>query len=323
MNREVLDFLEFHRDQYISGQDLANKLGVSRAAVWKEIENLRSQGYLIEAKPKKGYRLQGDFDRLSKGGIQKNLCSELKDKEIFIYQTIDSTNMEMKRKLQKGEVHSFDSILSEEQTQGRGRRGKIFESPKHTGLYLTVLWYREGEGPLVDQDLITIKASLAVLRAVKKTTNLDPKIKWVNDLLLGKKKFCGILTEGEFNLENQEISAIYTGIGINLKTEAKQFSKEVRDVATSLNTNILRNDLAAEILNQLYSLKEENRQEVLQAYREASMILGKEVSFVYEGKKVFGRAKDIDEKGHLLVDVQGKTIHLNAGEVSISGDFYH
>ncbi|MBS4871941.1 MAG: biotin--[acetyl-CoA-carboxylase] ligase [Peptoniphilus sp. oral taxon 375] len=321
MKEEVLNFLEAHREDYVSGQDLADQLGVSRAAVWKAIETLRSQGYTIEAKPKKGYRLLGDFDRLSQGGIRKYLPEALKDRQIFIYDSLDSTNTEMKRKLEKNQVRPFDVVLAEEQVQGRGRRGKVFASPKHTGLYMTLLYYKEGEGDLEDQDLITIKAALAVLRAVKKTTGLEAKIKWVNDLFFANKKFCGILTEGEFNLENREISAIYTGIGINIRMPEEGFGPDLEKIATALNVDLLRNDLAGEIISQLYFLKDQDRREVIRAYKEASLVLGRKISFNYQGQDLVGRAKDINDQGHLLVDLSGQTLTLKAGEISIRGDF--
>ncbi len=322
MKEDILNILDLHRGDYISGQDLAEKLEVSRTAIWKMIEKLRDQGYEIEAVNRKGYRLVGNFDRLTEGGIRKNLRPELKNMSLKIFEEIDSTNTEMKRWLEEGDVHTFDAILAEGQTKGRGRSGKTFESPLHTGAYLTLLWYKEGEGDLRDQDLITIKVSLAVARAVEALTDLKPGIKWVNDVLIDHRKFCGILTEADFSLEDQKISAIYTGIGLNVRTPQEVFSEEIQNKAGSLNTDVLRNDLVAELLNQLYEVKTQGKDQVIAAYKSYSVVLNREISFQYNGVKKRGLVKDINEEGHLIVDCGKEVIELNAGEVSIEGDFY-
>lgn len=317
MSKErVLAALEAHRGEHISGESLAKELDVSRTAIWKAIELLRGEGYDIEATPRKGYRLVGDFDRLSEGAVRAHLPAPLKDISLSIFPTIDSTNNEAKRRFLEGSLHRWDTILAEEQTKGRGRTGKSFTSPAHTGLYMTTL-FREGPLPIQETEelLVTVRAAVAVCRAIESLTGLSPKIKWVNDLYLNDKKICGILSEAELSMESHELLAIYLGIGINVTTRPKDFG-EVADVAGSLDVPLFRSELAAAILRELLALEEISREEIMQSYRERSFLIGRRVSFIYQGRSLEGLVTRLDDEAHLHIDVDGDILVLSSGEVS-------
>lgn len=306
--------------QFISGQDLADQLQVTRAAVWKAVDGLRKEGMEVEAVPKKGYRIISPIAPLVKEEIQRHLIDPLKDLDLYLYDTIDSTNTQAARLDQEGDLAHMTTILAEEQTQGRGRTGKSFDSPRGTGLYMSCL-LKAQEGQDLNLDLLTIRACLAVYQAIEDLSLERPKIKWINDIYIGKKKISGILTEGSFN--RGRLERIILGIGLNVFTQRDQFSPENQDKASSLfPKNFQRSQIAARILNQIHLVfNQMSDQEVLRIYKERNLVLGKEVSFSLKDIQYKGLAKDINNKGNLVVQVDDQEMVLTSGEVSIQGDW--
>ena len=305
VKQNVIALLEENRSKVISGQELANQLHVSRAAIWKAIKTLKEEGYNIEATPNKGYVL-------SKQGIAYYLTEEI---DIFSYKTIDSTNTQMKKlAINGGKNHSV--IVSEEQSAGRGRFGRSFYSPAQKGVYMSVL-LKTGDS-LQNATMITIKTAVAVRRAIAKLYDIEVAIKWVNDLYYRGKKVCGILSEAISDFESGMIEAIIIGIGINVSTD--NFPLEIASIATSLGLQEAnRNQFIAEILNQLFAIIDEDFKLVLNEYRMASCVLHKQITFNQKGEQFTGLVREINDLGNLVVSSNGAEMVLTAGEVSIIG----
>lgn len=312
VKQNVIALLEENRSKVISGQELANQLYVSRAAIWKAIKTLKEEGYNIEATPNKGYVLLENSDVLSKQGIAYYLTEEI---DIFSYKTIDSTNTQMKKlAINGGKNHSV--IVSEEQSAGRGRFGRSFYSPAQKGVYMSVL-LKTGDS-LQNATMITIKTVVAVRRAIAKLYDIEVAIKWVNDLYYRGKKVCGILSEAISDFESGMIEAIIIGIGINVSTD--NFPLEIASIATSLGLQEAnRNQFIAEILNQLFAIIDEDFKLVLNEYRMASCVLHKQITFNQKGEQFTGLVREINDLGNLVVSSNGAEMVLTAGEVSIIG----
>ena len=312
VKQNVIALLEENRSKVISGQELANQLHVSRAAIWKAIKTLKEEGYNIEATPNKGYVLLENSDVLSKQGIAYYLTEEI---DIFSYKTIDSTNTQMKKlAINGGKNHSV--IVSEEQSAGRGRFGRSFYSPAQKGVYMSVL-LKTGDS-LQNATMITIKTAVAVRRAIAKLYDIEVAIKWVNDLYYRGKKVCGILSEAISDFESGMIEAIIIGIGINVSTD--NFPLEIASIATSLGLREAnRNQFIAEILNQLFAIIDEDFKLVLNEYRMASCVLHKQITFNQKGEQFTGLVREINDLGNLVVSSNGAEMVLTAGEVSIIG----
>lgn len=312
VKQNVIALLEENRSKVISGQELANQLYVSRAAIWKAIKTLKEEEYNIEATPNKGYVLLENSDVLSKQGIAYYLTEEI---DIFSYKTIDSTNTQMKKlAINGGKNHSV--IVSEEQSAGRGRFGRSFYSPAQKGVYMSVL-LKTGDS-LQNATMITIKTAVAVRRAIAKLYDIEVAIKWVNDLYYRGKKVCGILSEAISDFESGMIEAIIIGIGINVSTD--NFPLEIASIATSLGLQEAnRNQFIAEILNQLFAIIDEDFKLVLNEYRMASCVLHKQITFNQKGEQFTGLVREINDLGNLVVSSNGAEMVLTAGEVSIIG----
>ena len=299
VKQNVIALLEENRSKVISGQELANQLHVSRAAIWKAIKTLKEEGYNIEATPNKGYVLLENSDVLSKQGIAYYLTEEI---DIFSYKTNGGKN------------HSV--IVSEEQSAGRGRFGRSFYSPAQKGVYMSVL-LKTGDS-LQNATMITIKTAVAVRRAIAKLYDIEVAIKWVNDLYYRGKKVCGILSEAISDFESGMIEAIIIGIGINVSTD--NFPLEIASIATSLGLQEAnRNQFIAEILNQLFAIIDEDFKLVLNEYRMASCVLHKQITFNQKGEQFTGLVREINDLGNLVVSSNGAEMVLTAGEVSIIG----
>lgn len=315
---KVLHLLEHNRDKHLSGQQLSSSLGMTRAAIWKAVEQLRDDGHVIEGISNRGYRLlscPGLFDK-------KVLEEKLPGHEIHLFDSLDSTNRFAKTLVSDGRVDKT-LVVSTFQSGGRGRLGRRFESPKG-GIYLTLLLNPDCQ--LEDAMLVTSASAVATARAIEKVCHLTCSIKWVNDLFLDGKKVCGILTEGVLGVESGKISTLAVGIGINFCTDRKAFSSELGNIATSLfdgsdsiPADVDAHELVAVLVKELEMLAGQlPGRAFLSEYRSRSMVLGKEVS-VQSGRYTYAALVEaIDDNAHLVVvDRQGNTKVLSSGEVSI------
>lgn len=321
VKESVLKILEENRETSISGEELAKYLSVSRAAVWKAINALRGEGYNITAVTNRGYQLTKDNDLLSAEGIKIFLNPKYNENYIRVYKTIDSTNQEAKKFLMDDDIPHGTVLLSEEQTAGRGRFQRKFFSPSNNGIYMSVILRPNIE--LSKAIHITTSAAVSVCRAIENLTNKRPKIKWVNDIFLDEKKICGILTEASGNFESGRVENVVVGIGINFKTKEADFPDDIKDVAGSIfegeEPNITRNQLVAEILNELLCMCDNlEDKSIMQEYKVLSFVLGKKVSFLKNNRLNKAKAVDISDEGALVVQYEnGDLDYLNSGEISI------
>lgn len=307
----ILKELEKNRDQFLSGEELAQKAQVTRAAVWKAMKELKEEGYKIESKRKTGYRLLLENDLISPQGISSYLKQDLKNLKIFSYKTIDSTNEEGKRLISSTPGPFL--VVSEEQTKGKGRLGRPFYSPSETGIYMTLVY------PFLEDVEMALKlttlTSVAAAKSIEKLTGLSVGIKWVNDLYLKNKKIAGILTEGITSLESGRIETVIIGIGINIRTE--DFPEEIKDSADSIHSkDLIRNQLIAEIVNEFYHLIKDSS-DYLDYYRAHHILQGKKIYYLYRGEKKYGKVLGVSDKGELILAQDGKTIQISSGEVTV------
>ncbi|MDU6783777.1 biotin--[acetyl-CoA-carboxylase] ligase [uncultured Peptoniphilus sp.] len=319
----VLKELEKNRANYISGQELAEKLNISRTAIWKAINTLKESGFQIESQTKLGYKLLEKDDKLSEEGIRKGLREELKDIDIIVYDEIDSTNTEAKRRLYSSDVKNFTVIVSDMQKGGRGRTGKSFASPKGSGVYFSIILHPKDFYDFSYFDLTTVKAAVAVVEGIKEATGKVAQIKWVNDLFINGRKICGILSELDADFESRSVKSVIVGIGINVNEPKDDSFKDLKDIAGYIGTDVIRNEILSSILNAFYENNYEKKdKEIIEYYKTHSLVIGKDLTFELNGKKYTAKGVDINDKGNLIVDTGEKRITLSSGEVSIKGDFY-
>ena len=306
----LLAALSAAQGECISGQQLARQLGVSRAAVHKAAAALAAQGYALEAAPRRGYRLAGGDP----------FCAEAVgeyDAPIFLYDTLESSNRTAKTLALEGAPHGT-MVLAGQQTAGRGRLGRRFESPAGKGVYLSLVL--RPSLPMTEAQAVTVSAAVAVCRAVKKLCGLELGIKWVNDLYYNGKKVCGILTEAGADLESGELEWLVAGIGLNLTSRPEDWPEELRPIAGSLYPGgpapVSRAALAGEIARQLLALCPDF--DCLDEYRARCFVPGHWVTVCAGGESYAARAVAIDDAGRLIVEREaGRTEALCHGEVSI------
>ncbi len=317
IKNEIAAFLERRRGSAVSGQELADLLGVSRAAVWKAVKQLQDEGYRISAGRNRGYVLEAETDVLSAGGIRLNLPEKYRSNSIEVHRTVTSTNTEAKEAALRGISHGA-IIAADGQTEGRGRFGKRFYSPEGTGLYMSVIL--KPCKPLSDCTDITMSAAVALTESIEKICGIKTGIKWVNDIFYRGRKVSGILTEAISDFESGMAETVIVGMGINITTES--FPEEISGLAGSLGVFAERNRLCAEIAARLLDYAEcGSHAEMLKKYRERSLVLGKEITYLNRGITQKGRAAEIDESGCLVVETDSGRETLRAGEISVTGGY--
>ena len=296
-------------EKYISGQELAEKYGKSRAAVWKAVKALSKEGYIISAVTNKGYILKKGDDILSKAEISLYLERDI---DVMCFASIDSTNSYAKRLLAEGKQGEF-LICANEQTAGRGRQGKSFYSPAHTGVYFSLV--TRPQTSLQNAVTATTAAATAVCKAIEKLTDKKPKIKWVNDVYLDGEKICGILTEAVTDFETGTVDSVIIGIGINIKTS--DFPNDIEG-AGCLDAEINRSRLVAEIVNELLEISAGDHRRFIDYYRSHSLVIGQKIKFIENGKITPATAVEIDDRGGLTVRLENGVLKtLRSGEISI------
>lgn len=318
---DVLSLLEKMRPSYISGQEIAEKLNVTRTSVWKAIKALEHDGYVINAVRNMGYCMEESSDVLSSDAILSSLKGPFIPPRIEVLKSVDSSNNYAKKLALDGAANGT-LVVAEEQTAGRGRRGKSFYSPKKTGLYMSIVLRPQKD--FSDVQLITLAAAVSVCEAITELSDEKPQIKWVNDIFLNGKKICGILSEAGVDLEGRGIDYIIVGIGINCNTSQDDFPEELRQIAGSISeTNIKRSELAALVYEGVMrSFPNLGDTSILNKYRDLSLMYGKNVEFIYEGQNMSGCVLGINDDGSLLVRCHdGVKISLAGGEISVHGDF--
>lgn len=340
---KVLEILTQNKGIPVSGEKLAAECSVSRAAIWKAVNSLRSSGFVIEGTTNGGYAIKENGDLFSEELLSsyfRENFQKFKDSRIEAYSEIDSTNTQARRELteagslrdengeltEAGKKYHKSFIVAEKQTAGRGRLGRTFVSPAKTGIYLTIIY--APKGGITDPARLTAFAAVAVCRAVKKLCKIQPKIKWINDIFVDGKKICGILTEGFANFETGRIDAAYVGIGINIKDNPEVFKGDVAKVAGSISSSEKSQDspkryeIAAEVAGQFLTLMESEPEKIISEYKENSFLTGQTIEVhpvIGDERKVYkAKAVDIDDNAGLVVLLSDGTIKtLRSGEVTL------
>lgn len=320
MKSEILEALR-ETDGYVSGQDLCNKFGVSRTAVWKAIKQLKEAGYEIEAVPNKGYHIVSAPDLMNKVELESIRNTTWAGQEIYYYDVTDSTNIRAKELAEEGHPGGT-LVVADRQEAGRGRRGRSWDSPPGTGIFMTLLLKPEMNPN--HASMLTLVAAMAVARAISKCANTEALIKWPNDIVIGGKKICGILTE--MSAQFDFINHIVIGIGINVHNE--HFPEEIAETAGSIllqtGKRIRRAELIEQILEQFehyYAIfmETEDLSGLVKEYNSILVNMNKSVRVLDPKEPFEGKAMGITKKGELIVDTWESRKMVSSGEVSVRG----
>ena len=319
MKERVLELLWQNADAYLSGAALARSLSVSRTAVWKAVEQLRAEGYAIESVTKRGYRLCSKSDVLSEQGVRKYLQNPAITPLVFA--SVGSTNTVLKAMAADGAPEGI-AVIAGEQTAGRGRMGRRFYSPADSGLYLSLLL--RPQLPAAEAVGITACAAVAVCEAIEELSGRETQIKWVNDVFVGGRKACGILTEASLDCESGSLSYAVPGIGINTAAPAGDFPPELQWIAGAVfdgeKPPELRCRLAARVLDKLMAYSADPGDPALfEAYQRRSLVLGKPINILMPGAEpVRAEAVALCRDFGLLARLpDGSLRKLSSGEVSV------
>ena len=321
MKTEILKLLRESGD-YISGQELCSLFGVSRTAVWKVINQLKEEGYGIEAVQNKGYRLRLNPDVLSYSELKSRIRNNWAGSEIYYYEETGSTNIDAKRLGEEGAAHGT-IVVADKQNAGRGRRGRVWQSPAGKDIYFTILLRPSFEPDKASG--LTLVMALSVAQAVERKCSLKAGIKWPNDVVLNGKKICGILTG--MNMETDYIQHVVIGVGINVNLD--EMPEEISQTATSILWESGEKTARAELLQEVLARFEENYgmyekesdlSYMLEEYNSYLVNVGKQVKVLDPKGEFEGIARGINASGELLIETpDGKVAEVYAGEVSVRG----
>ena len=302
MKNKIIRFLK-STDTFISGEEISRNLRISRAAIWKNIEELRKEGYGITAVPHTGYKLEQIPDRLYPREIQDGLKTQQLGQHVVYFDTVGSTMDEAFERARQGAPEG-ELVIAENQTEGRGRLGRSWVSPKEKGIYFSLI-LRPALKP-AEVARLTLLAGVALAEAISETTGVQPQIKWPNDLLVDGKKIAGILTE--MNAETDRVHFCILGIGVNVHAGKAQIPATASSLKILTGKPFNRAELTRHILERLegWYQKLQKRQftDILQRWKELSFTLGQKVRI----GPVEGKAVDLDEYGALLIQQKDGTV---------------
>jgi BirA family biotin operon repressor/biotin-[acetyl-CoA-carboxylase] ligase len=315
MQEKIIDFLRRKQD-YASGEEISNRLGISRQALWKHIQELKEAGYDIAAVPHLGYRMICAPDRLFPAEISSRLNTKFIGRKIYYFDSVSST---MDIAMQLGLKNSTEGtlVLTESQTKGRGRLGREWFSPRYKGIYLSLIL--KPKILLNQAPILTLMASVSICEAIKEIAALEAQIKWPNDILMHQKKLGGILTE--INAEMDGIRFIVIGIGLNVNNDKKALINGATSLKEQKKEGINRIELLQEILRAIeknyLTFQEKGAQSIIDKWRDYNITLGKRVKIYSHKKHIEGQAVDIDTDGSLLLrSDSGLVQKVTAGDVA-------
>lgn len=323
MTKDLVLAILKQADTYISGEKISAQLGITRSAVNLAVKNLRQEGYQISSSTNRGYLLEEneELDLLTTGELL-SLLSASRMETVVCLDSVDSTINEL-RKMAFAGAASGTVVIANEQSCGRGRRGRTFVSPKNTGIYFSILFRPNCNPP--ECTTITAWTAVAVSRAIYRITNIPPSIKWVNDLFLNHKKICGILTEMSMENESNHVQHIIIGIGINVNQLASSFPEELQNIASSIyaetGQKVSRAKLTAALIQELDKMLEDwptASEDYLKAYREYNLTTKENMAIVSGNNRIPITVLGINEDFSLKVQYKdGKVENLSSGEVSV------
>ncbi|HIS69382.1 MAG TPA: biotin--[acetyl-CoA-carboxylase] ligase [Candidatus Gallacutalibacter stercoravium] len=320
MRNQILQSLRAS-DQYLSGEQLSRQFQVTRSAVWKAIQSLREEGYQIESVTNRGYRLLSLPDRLLPVEIQQGLQTQQLGGQIIYCESVNSTNEKAKLVAAEGATHGT-VIVAEKQTSGKGRLGRVWSSPASQGIWMSILLKPD----ILPKDIatITLITGLAVCRAINSICDCKAQIKWPNDIIIGTRKVCGILTE--LAAEAERVNYVVAGIGINVNNTSfpAALTKKATSLRMEFGKSFSRVALVQAVLQELEPIY--NRFvatlsfQDFDAYKEKCATLGRKVTLVQNQLELHGTAVDLTPTGELIVRLEdGKNITVNSGEVLVQG----
>ncbi|MDH7517291.1 MAG: biotin--[acetyl-CoA-carboxylase] ligase [Candidatus Thermoplasmatota archaeon] len=311
MKNKILNLL---KNDFVSGEQIAKTLSISRTAVWKQINSIRKSGYEIESIKNRGYRLISRPDIPLPEEITDGLSTKIIGKETHYFKKISSTN-DLARQLINKNAIDGTVIVSDIQTQGRGRKDRTWFSPTG-GLWFSIILYPKL--PPNKSMMLTMAASLSVVHGIKTTTGIIPRIKWPNDVLIKEKKVCGILTE--IDAEIDKINFAIVGIGLNVNnTLQSDLSKHATTLKTEYGGKVSRVQILKSILKNFdeyyIEIQENKHDKIRENWLSSSQIIDKKVRINDGTKTIQGVVKNIDEDGSLILDVDNKTCRVLSGDL--------
>ncbi len=314
MLEDIVRFLK-KSDSYLSGEEISQSLSISRAAIWKYMQELRRLGYEIAAVPHLGYQLTASPDRLFPWEVQFDLGTKVLGQKIVYEDSVPST-MDVAFKLGGQKAPEGTVVCAESQTKGRGRMGRGWVSPKGKGIYFSLIL--RPKLPPNEAAKLTLLCAVAVAEAVARVSGIEARIKWPNDLLVGKKKLAGILTE--LHAETDRVKFVVVGVGLNVNTPESQLPTDATSLRLEAGRVFSRVQVLQEVLRELehwyLRFGREGFPPVLERWKELSLTLGRRVRVADPAGFVEGEAKDIDEDGGLLIRQDtGVIVKRMAGDV--------
>lgn len=314
MQERIIQFLK-ESDGYISGEEISQRLKMSRAAIWKHMQELRALGYEIAAVPHLGYQLVTCPDKLLGFEIQSGLNTKIIGKKIIILDTVAST-MDEAFRLGMENCPEGTVVCAEAQSKGRGRLGRIWTSPKGKGLYFSFVL--RPNLPLNQLAQLTLMSAVALAEAIEDSSALKPSIKWPNDILLGSRKLAGILTE--LRAESDQVKFVIVGIGLNVNASLHQLTAGASSLKVAAGQSFNRAQVFQAILRSLekwyLKLLHHEFAEIMEEWKKRSATLNKRVRITDSAGISEGQAIDLDEDGALLIRKDnGLIVKKSAGDV--------
>ena len=318
---KVLSFLKSHNTEYLSGQDLSDVLRISRVAVWKHIKKIREMGYKIESKQKLGYRLESNTEKLLPWEIAAGLKTKSFGKHTYYFESVDSTQNQAV-KMASQAIHGT-LIIAEKQTNGKGRLGRKWISPKG-GIWFSIILR-----PKFDISVITLfplASALALANAIEKTLNIKSEVKWPNDITINGKKVAGMLVDA--SIESNKIENIILGVGINYNVEVKQIEKILNNtpnfygVASLSEYNktikpvLLIQSFLLELEEIFSLLNKGDIKKIIKDWTKKSSTIGQNIELITEEGKIKGKAIKIDNDGALVISTNKKNKRITSGDIT-------
>ena len=317
---KIISLLKSHKSEYISGQDLSDVLKISRVAVWKHIEKIRSLGYKIESKQQSGYKLMDIPDLLLPWEVTENLKTKFIGKRVYYFDSIDSTQ-NFALKIASKDNENGTVIISKKQTGGKGRMKRKWFSPVG-GIWMSIVIHPDFD--ISSTTLVPIATSLALCKAIEKTTKTNPELKWPNDITIKGKKVGGILVDT--SIQSNKIESLVLGIGINFKIKQEKLKKIIVNspIYYGATTLVKKNESALHLVQQLlYELEvifqwinSGLTKKIIYEWTKRSSTIGKNISIINDKKIVTGKATKIDNDGALIISKNKQATRILIGDVT-------
>lgn len=322
IRRKLLEAFSEAQGGYVSGQKISDLLGCSRTAVWKHIEELRKEGYELEAIRKKGYKIIGKPNKITSNEIRLGLETKTLGQEIYYYDSVLSTQSIAQELASKG-VPEGTIVVADEQTGGRGRMARAWYSPKETGVWMSLIL--RPKIPIQQTPQLTLIAAVAIVQAIEEVTGLTPHIKWPNDILINNKKAVGILTE--LQAEADQVHSVIIGMGINVNQKQEYFPEHLQSIATSLAIEkgqpITRAELIQKVLLQFEKYYEQylnhGFKPIKLLWESYAISLNKMITARTLSGTIKGKAIGINDEGVLLIETEeGRIEHIYSADIEIN-----